>query len=368
MTPAELAQAQAAAQAFSPGGRLVGVEPLHRGHIHDTFISSWELDGEHRRLLHQRMNDAVFQDIPGLMHNIRRVTRELRRGSWRAGDRELEVLRLVPTTEGESWAELNTGAWRTFAFVEDTVSYDRCLGPEQAFDAAAAFGNFQARLFDLDARGLVETIPEFFSPLHRFRQFMTALREDRCGRADSVAKEVRFVLDRRHLMQVIETGIQQGRIPVRVIHGDTKLNNVLFDSGSGQARCIVDLDTCMPGWPLYDFGDLVRFTAATSDEDEQDLSQAGVDQELYGALSAGWMETTSRFMNADELELMPLAAQIVTLTVGVRFLTDHLAGDTYFKISREGHNLDRARVQLHMVEQMETMDLRPSEAPQVALA
>lgn len=363
MTPADLAQAELAAQAFSPGGRLVGVEPLNRGHIHDTFVSSWDLGAHGRqRLLHQRMNDAVFQDIPGLMHNIRRVTRELRRGSWRAGDRELEVLQLVPTVSGESWAELNTGSWRTFRFVEDTQSYDRCLGPDQAFDAAAAFGNFQARLFDLDARGLVETIPEFFSPSHRFRQFMTALREDRCGRAAAVAEEIRFVLDRRHLMHVIETGIQQGRIPVRVIHGDTKLNNVLFDRASGVARCIVDLDTCMPGWPLYDFGDLVRFTAATSEEDEQDLSLAGLDLELYEALSSGWLEATGRFMNADELELMPLAAQIVTLTVGVRFLTDHLAGDTYFKIHREGHNLDRARVQLRMVRAMERSSTRMSEA------
>lgn len=339
---------------FGQGGELTAIEPLHRGHIHDTFVSSWSQEGRAVHLLHQRMNDHVFQDIPGLMHNIAAVTEHLRRPTWRSRVDGLEVLQLVPTSQGESWTRDEEGsAWRTFQFVEGTVSYDRCLGPEQAFDAAAAFGDFQARLFDLDARGLVETIPDFFSSGHRFRQFMTALREDTEGRAAEVEAEVRFLMKRRHLMYVIETGIQQGRIPVRVIHGDTKLNNVLFDADSGKARCIVDLDTCMPGWPLYDFGDLVRFTAATSAEDEPDLSLAGVDLDLYRALVDGWMSSAGSFMNGDERELMPLAAQIVTLTVGSRFLADYLAGDHYFKTSRPNQNLDRARVQFRMVEELE---------------
>ena len=158
---------------------------------------------------------------------------------------------------------------------------------------------------------------------------------------------------RRAQLSVFEDALRAGRMPRRVIHGDTKLNNVLFDSESGQPRCIVDLDTCMPGYSLFDFGDLVRFTAATSDEDERDLDRVGVDVELYGALCDGYLEKASGFLNGFEVERMAFAAHIVTLTIGMRFLADHVLGDEYFKIEREGHNLDRARVQLRMVEAME---------------
>jgi hypothetical protein len=342
-----------AALKFSGGRDLLSIESLHRGHIHETFISSWSMQGETCRMLHQRMNDQIFRDIPGLMHNIKRVTEQLRLDTWRARDHELEVLELVATNEGEAWAVLPDGAWRTYIFVDDTVTYDHCQGIEQAYGAAVAFGNFQARLFDLDARELSETIPFFFSSTHRLRQFQAALRADVKDRARTVRPEIDFVLKHAHLLEIVETGQAQGRIPVRVIHGDTKLNNVLFDQTSGAARCIVDLDTCMPGWSLYDFGDLARFAAAESAEDERDLTQVGVNQEILGALKTGWMDSAGAFLNADELELMPLAAAIVTLTVGVRFLTDHLAGDEYFKIKRENQNLDRARVQFEMVRIME---------------
>ncbi len=338
---------------FAVDGTVVSVESLERGHIHHTFIVSWETAEGPVRTLVQRINDHVFQDVPGLMHNVEQVTGHLRQASWRAvGD--IETLTLIPSRKGRAYVRDELGCWRCYRFVEGTRTFDRCVGPDQAYAAAFAFGNFQARLLDLDPRGLVETIPDFFSAPFRLRQFDAALWADPEERAAEAKASIEFVQERRRDVDVMEHGLTQGRIPLRAIHGDTKLNNILFDEVSGQPRCIVDLDTCMPGWSLYDFGDLVRFTAATAAEDEPDLSLVGVDMGLYQALSEGWLESTNAFMTHDEVELMPFAARLVTLTIGIRFLTDHLAGDTYFRVHRRGHNLDRARVQFEMVRQMES--------------
>ncbi len=236
-----------------------------------------------------------------------------------------------------------------------TRTHDRCESAEQAFAAARAFGEFQAQLADLDVDELRETIPGFFSPGHRIRQFRDALESDPRGRASSVEPEIRFALERAEMADVIEDALLAGHLPRRIVHGDTKLNNVLFDVESGRAACVVDLDTCMPAWSLFDFGDLVRFTAATSVEDETDLALAGTDLAIYRALVAGYLQGARRFLTRKEIELMPFAARLVTLTIGLRFLTDHLAGDVYFKTSRPEHNLDRARVQFHMVQQMEAL-------------
>ena len=344
-----------AAKLFDIDGHVMSIEALDRGHIHHTYIVSWETPKGSLRTLVQSINDHVFQDVPGLMHNVQEVTDHLRAGSWRAvGD--VETLTLIPSARGRSYLNYAGKAWRCYRFVEGTCTFDRCDGPEQAHAAAHAFGNFQARLLDLDPRGLVETIPDFFSSPHRLRQFDAALWADPEERRKQAKREIDFVSERRRELDLMEHGVQQGRIPLRAIHGDTKLNNILFDQSSGKPRCIVDLDTCMPGWSLYDFGDLVRFTAATAAEDEQDLSLVGIDMDLYQALSVGWLESTYTFMTHDELGLMPFAAKLVTLTVGIRFLTDFLAGDTYFRTHRENHNLDRARVQFQMVEQMERQE------------
>lgn len=352
MTAPSLASVREFAHQFDTAGEITGIVPLVRGHINHTFIVTRKgPDGEQRTLL-QRINDHVFQDVPGLMHNVEQVTNHLRRGSWRAAG-ELETLRLVRTKLGRAYLKSGADCWRCYNFIEGTRTYNSCTGPQQAHDAAFAFGNFQARLLDLDARGLVEAIPDFFSAPYRMRQFGAALWADPEGRAQAAKAEIDFVQARGRDLDIMEHGLQVGRIPLRAIHGDTKLNNILFDEATGKPRCIVDLDTCMPGWSLYDFGDLVRFTAATAAEDEVDLSKVGVDMELYQALATGWMESTHTFMTDDEVELMPFSACLVTLTIGIRFLTDHLAGDSYFRIQRPGHNLDRARVQFEMVRQME---------------
>ncbi|MFO1078540.1 MAG: aminoglycoside phosphotransferase family protein [Planctomycetota bacterium] len=339
---------------FAIAGELAEVSPLRRGHIHDTFVSTWERPGGSTRFLHQRMNDRVFQDIPAVMHNIETVSRHLRRKM--AGATMLDgfhVLDLVPTREHKSYLVCDSGRWRTYNFIENTRSQDHCQSPAQAFEAARAFGWFQAQLADLDPGNLRETLPHFFSTPHRLQQFEDALAEDPLDRAAACMPEIRFAQTRHAMAFVIDRLLQRGEIPTRTVHGDTKLNNVLFCTSTGHARCIVDLDTCMPGYALYDFGDLVRFTAATSDEDERDLAKVGTDLSLYRALVDGYLAGTRGALSPREIELMPFAARLVTYTIGLRFLTDHLAGDVYFKVHREGHNLDRARVQFRMVEKME---------------
>ena len=341
--------AASAARRFAIRGELEAIEPHRRGHIHDTFVSVWQEGGAERRYLHQRINETVFGDVDALMHNVERVTRHLRA----APGEHLEALELVPTDAGASWLRNSSGAWRTYVFIDGAESYDRCRDTAQAWRAARAFGDFQRRLLDLDAGELAVTIPRFFDSPHRLVQLEAARRADVAGRAGEAGAELAFVDDRRSLVPVIEDALAAGRFPPRVVHGDTKLNNVLFDRASGAARCVVDLDTCMAGWSLYDFGDLVRFTAATSAEDDPDVARAGVALDLYDALAAGYLEGTGGFLSEEERALMPTAARLVTLTIGMRFLADHLAGDVYFKVSRPGHNLDRARVQLAMVADME---------------
>jgi Ser/Thr protein kinase RdoA (MazF antagonist) len=340
---------------FELPGELVELVAHDSGHIHDTYISTWLEAGRACRYLHQRMNVKVFTDIPALMHNIELVTRHLDAARV-GGPGELESLVLVPTRSGRAYLLGDDGPWRTYHYIDGTESFDQCVGAEQAFEAARAFGQFQARLLDLDASELRDTIPNFFSTPHRLRQFEDALASDPKGRRFAASAELDFVLQRRGMVPVIDEYVRAGRIPLRVVHGDTKLNNVLFDVDTGKARCIVDLDTCMPAYSLYDFGDLVRFSAATSSEDERDLDAAGMELDLYRALVRGYLDAAAGFLNELELELMPLAARLVTFTIGLRFLTDHLAGDVYFKTAREGHNLDRARVQFKMVEEMERME------------
>ncbi len=346
-------EARAALAAYAIDGELDSIRPLNRGHIHDTFVSEWKAPSGRTAFIHQRMNEDVFPDIPLLMENIRRVSEHLVKELDGAQATGFEPLRLVPTANGESFARTSNGAWRTFVFIGNTRSYDRCESPEQAFEAARAFGWFQAQLQGLPASHLDETLPSFFSSPHRFRQFQAALEGATDDRKSSANEAIEFVIERAPMVDVIENKLADGSIPARVVHGDTKLNNILFDESTGKARAIVDLDTCMPGYSLYDFGDLVRFTAATSAEDETDLGQVGTDLELYRALADGYRETAGDFLLPEEVQLMPFSARLVTLTIGMRFLADHLAGDVYFKTHRPGHNLDRARVQFEMVRFME---------------
>jgi hypothetical protein len=338
---------------FRIDGEFIGVRALPRGHIHDTFVSQWLVDGNTRQFIHQRLNNEVFPDLDLLMSNIHKVSDHMVARLGENGADGFEIMRLVPNRNGNPYASTNSGAWRTYIFIENTESFDRCQSTEQAFEAARAFGWFQVQLHDLPAVELGETLKNFFSSPHRYSQFEAAFENCSEERRGFAASAIRFAIERREMVDVIARKLESGEIPTRVVHGDTKLNNILFDRETGRAKGIVDLDTCMAGYSLYDFGDLVRFTAATSAEDETNLSRVGTDIQMYKALSEGYLSTAGEFLTDTEVALMPFAARLVTFTIGLRFLADYLAGDHYFKIDRTNHNLDRARVQFGMVEDME---------------
>lgn len=343
------AEVRAAADGFAFAGEFVGASPLSRGHIHDTLVVETEGASAGRYLL-QRMNHTVFRDIPALMHNVAVVTGFLGRE-----DSELDALELVTTSDGVSFLDLDGDAWRAYRFIEGTTSYDRPESAEMARAAAVAFADFQVRLGGLDPGALNVTIPGFFDSRKRLADLRDACASDPRGRLAGARDEVEFIEERADQMSVMHRALVDGRMPSCVVHGDTKLNNVLFDVETARPRCIVDLDTCMPGYSLFDFGDLVRFTAATAAEDERDLDRMTVDLELYGAIRDGYLSVAGDLLNSFERAHLGFAARLVTLTLGVRFLEDHIRDGGYFKEARAGHNLDRARAQLRLVAELERL-------------
>lgn len=342
-----------AVKQFQTDGVLQEIHPLERGHIHDTFVSRWHTDNGEHKLIHQRINGGVFPDVDRLMQNIHTVSEHMVDRLNRNGNDGFELLRLVPSLDGLSHIQCTTGAWRTYVFIENTTSFDRCQSEHQAFEAARAFGWFQAQLGDLSPSRLHVTLDRFFDSPHRYEQFERALANASIERKTAASRSIEFAISRAPMVRVMQDKIDDGSIPTRVIHGDTKLNNILFDVETGKAKGIVDLDTCMPGYSLYDFGDLARFTAAMSAEDESDQNLVGTDLGIYRALAKGYLSTAGEFLTDEEVELMPFAARLVTFTIGLRFLADFLAGDTYFKIERPEQNLDRTQVQFGMVAFME---------------
>ena len=270
------------------------------------------------------------------------------------GDPLRETLNVIKTRDGQNYYySEEDGYWRLLVFVNDSLSYDKVERPEQFYQSAVAFGNFQYLLRDYPASTLYETIVNFHNTPDRIRLFEEALKADVMGRAKDVKEEIAFVLNRREFASTLEKAREEGRLPLRVTHNDTKLNNILFDKKTGDALCIVDLDTIMPGYSVNDFGDSIRFGATTALEDEADLSKVNFDISLYELYVKGFIEGTKGGLTEAEMELLPIGAMMMTFECGTRFLTDYLAGDTYFKIHREGHNLDRARNQFKLVRDME---------------
>ncbi|MEO0481310.1 MAG: phosphotransferase [Planctomycetota bacterium] len=333
---------------FCIDGEPVAAQRFRRGHIQRSYVAE---TGTHRYLL-QRLNDQVFPELEALSHNVAVVTDHLA-GKGLADTAARPVRSLGG---GLLWwqdpGNAGAGVWRCLHFVDETESHDLCDSPERAFAAARAFGEFQQALADLDPGLLQPTLPDFFDPIVRHRQLETARAQASSARLDQAQSALGFVDGNTALIQTWEQLVDSGSMPDRVLHGDTKLNNVLFRRESVEAVCVVDLDTCMSGWSGYDIGDLVRFTAASAPEDERDLSKVFTDLDLYRSLVAGYL-TGARFLTKSEVQAVPLSSQIVTMTIGMRFLADFLNGDQYFAIDREGQNLDRARVQFRLVESMQ---------------
>ena len=342
-----------AAAAFDFGLPTGEAERYGAGHINDTF-AVWAVDHSRRWIL-QRINTDTFTDPAGLMENVTGVTSYLRREILaRGGDPDRETLNVVPTREGKPYyTDCEGGAWRAYLFVEGTVCLQKVENERDFYTAAETFGNFQNQLAGYPAATLHETIARFHDTPNRYANFEKALAADVMGRAREIGPEIAFIRAREADCHVLMDQLAAGVLPLRVTHNDTKLNNVLIDQATGKGICVIDLDTVMPGLSAYDFGDSIRFGANDCAEDEPDQSKVHFSLHLYEVFARGYLAAAGSAMTEAERRSLPWGAKLMTLECGIRFLTDYLEGDHYFKISRPAQNLDRARTQFTLVEGME---------------
>ena len=341
---------------FAIEGTLTEAVPYGSGHINDTVRLTCALEnGGQKRYILQRMNDGIFKNPVELMENVMNVTSFLRKKIVeRGGDPERETLNVIRTVDGDNFLKDEDGDfWRMYIFIENATSFDMVRTPEDFYNSAVSFGNFQLLLQDYPAATLHETIPNFHNSVSRFADFKKAVEEDVCGRAKEVQDEIRFVMEREADTHVICDALANGEIPLRVTHNDTKLNNIMIDNETGKGICVIDLDTVMPGSALYDYGDSIRFGASTGAEDEKNLELINCDMGLFEIYTKGYVEGCGGSLTEKEIRMLPMGAKLMTLECGMRFLADYLQGDVYFKIHRPEHNLDRARTQFKLVADME---------------
>lgn len=340
---------------FQFDGDFLSASSYGSGHIHDTYAALFQAGRDTRRYILQRINQNVFRDPEGVMNNIRAVTAHLRRKIIAAGgDPQRETLNLIPTIDGNCYHKTAEGDyWRGFTFIEGARTYDFVENLDHVYNAAKAFGNFQTMLSDFPSEQLVETIPNFHHTGVRFQTFITAVESDVKNRAADCQAEIDFVTQRAATTSTLIDMLIRGELPERVTHNDTKFNNVMIDDQTGEGICIVDLDTVMPGLSLYDFGDSIRSMANTAAEDEPDLARVNFDLQIYRSYTHGYLDAAGRILTPREIEQLPFSAILMTLECGMRFLTDHLQGDIYYKIHRQDHNLDRCRTQFKLVSDME---------------
>lgn len=341
---------------FQYNGRLVRGCAYGNGHINDTYFLTFQTSGMGNiKAILQKMNKDVFKKPEEVMENVMGITAHLReRIIKRGGDPERETLNVIPAYDNKPYYCDSYGDyWRSYKFITDATSYDVVEKPEHFYESALAFGNFQCMLADYPVETLNETIKGFHDTKARFASFKRAVEEDVVKRASSVKEEIRFVLDRENVADYFADIQAEGELPIRVTHNDTKLNNIMIDNKTGKGICVVDLDTVMPGLAMNDFGDSIRFGASTATEDERDLKKVSCDMELFDLYTKGFIEGCAGRLTDREIELLPMGAKVMTFECGMRFLTDYLQGDRYFKIHREGHNLDRCRTQFKLVEDME---------------
>ena len=341
---------------FNFTGRLKDRRPFGSGHINDTYLLTFEIGdmGDMSAIL-QRMNREIFTQPVELMENIVGVTSYLREKIIEnGGDPERETLNIIPAKDGKAYYVDSKGEyWRSYKFITDAKCYDQVEKPEDFYESAVAFGNFQRLLADYPADTLHETIKGFHDTRARFEVFKQAVAQDVCGRAASVDREIEFVLAHEEIARVLGEFQEKGLVPLRVTHNDTKLNNIMIDNTTRKGICVIDLDTVMPGLAVNDFGDSIRFGTSTGAEDEKDLSKVSCSMALFEIYVKGFLQGCAGSLTPTEVELLPMGAKVMTYECGMRFLTDYLQGDHYFKIHREEHNLDRARTQFKLVEDME---------------
>lgn len=341
--------------AYALPGTVADVARHGKGHINDTFCVVCRMpEGGTARFILQRLSQAAFPHPEEVMENFVGITSYLRREILaEGGDPLRETLSLVKTGDGADFVTDAEGrAWRLMPFIENAECYQSAT-PELFAASGRAFGRFQYMLRDYPARTLHETIPHFHDTESRFEQFLAALEADKLNRAEGVSPEIQFILRRKADCGVALRALREGKLPLRVTHNDTKLNNILIDRDTHEGICIIDLDTTMPGLAINDFGDSIRFGANHCMEDEQDLTKVNFDISLYEVFTRGFLEGARGSLTSAELEYLPWGARLMTLECGIRFLTDYLDGDHYFHVSHPRQNLDRARTQLKLVKDME---------------
>jgi aminoglycoside phosphotransferase (APT) family kinase protein len=353
------AQLQEISKKFQIYGEILHAETCKIGHINETYSATYDQGGTRVRYIHQKINASVFKNAELVMHNVERVTSHLRKKleALHVGDVTRRCLTIVPTRDGKGYYSNGSGeCWRTFVFIEGVQTFESVQSPRQAYEAGKAFGFFQHLLVDLPGARLADTIPHFHHTRKRFQALQTAVQNDHYNRAACAKAEIDFALRHEAIVDVILNALADKKIPERITHNDTKFNNVMLDVVTGEARCVVDLDTVMPGCVLYDFGDMVRTTTSPTLEDELDLSKVRLQMTMFKKLTEGYLSAASQFLTKPEISLIAFAGKLITFTIGLRFLTDHLAGDNYFRIHRPGHNLDRCRTQFKLVESIERQE------------
>lgn len=336
---------------FNITGHFSGSIPVLTGHINDSYNIFIQESTKPAYFL-QWINNYIFRDVPGLMQNIVTVTSHLAaRKSTSSAD--CSTLQLIPTFEGNYFYKDHEGNyWRLYNYIQGTHSYDVVDSENIAFEGGKAFGRFMSDLADLPARQLHETIPDFHNMETRLAAFFQSVIDNKADRKEGVKPEIAFVEERASVMLSIPEMIREGIIPLRITHNDTKFNNILFDENN-RAVCIVDLDTVMPGSVLFDFGDAIRTGANYADEDEKDLSKVNINLPVYKAYTRGFIASTCKSLTSNEISQLAFAARFMTFIIGLRFLTDYLDGDPYFRTLYPEHNLVRARVQFRLLETME---------------
>jgi Ser/Thr protein kinase RdoA (MazF antagonist) len=342
-------------RAFHVYGDIVSVVPYGSGHINNTYCVTLSQAGTAIRYILQKINHDLFPDVPALMQNVLRVCQhtQARLADAQIHDASRRSLTVIPTTQGEAFLQDGQDYWRMYLFIENATGYDVIENGKQAYEAAKAFGQFQATMADLPGDRLHETIPQFHNTRKRLQALKDAIHANKANRLDACRPEIAWALQHQQLADTLLSLWETNQIPERITHNDTKLNNVLIDSQTDQAVCVIDLDTVMPGLALYDFGDMVRTATSPAPEDEKDLSKVTMQMPMFEALAKGYLEGTAGMLNAVEIENLPIAGMVITYTIGIRFLTDYLLGDVYFKTHRPNHNLDRCRTQFTLIKSMQ---------------
>ncbi len=337
---------------FDVEGEIVHVEECHNGHINRTYFLTYSTG---KRYVMQMVNTDIFKKPDEMMENIVGVTEHIRKGYIEQGiDPNRRALNVIWTKSGK-WGHVDRrdAYWRMYDFVEDSDCFMQVESAEMFKKVGYAFGRFQMQLKDFDASRLHESIPNFHNTEWRYENLKTAIAENKSGRAHLVADEIKFALDRKDITSYINKGIAEGRLSLRVTHNDTKLNNIMMDRETGEGICVIDLDTVMPGSVLADFGDSIRFGASSAKEDETDLGKVYCRLDMFEAYVEGFICGLEGSLSADEIRALPMGALILTYENGIRFLSDYLDGDTYFRTEYPEHNLDRARNQFKLVSDME---------------